>query len=425
LVDIRPFRAIRYTGKAGDPANLITRPYDKISSALQKAYYEKSPYNYCRLILPVENDKYIAAQQRISKWLRENILSKDEKPAVFVSRQEFTFSGRACVRTGLIAALRLYGYGEGTVFPHEVTYKEPKTDRLNMLRAVQKDLEPVFLIYSDPESVTVDFFAEVTREKPVVEVEDSFGVKHALWRVTDPERLKFVQEAMADKRLVIGDGHHRYESALAYRDEMRAKALWTADSAFNFHMCYMVPVQEEGLVVLPTHRLLTESELTEDVLKELEVFFAVSEVAATVEALEAFLKSYLKEHAFCVYDGERAYGLVLKDEQRASELINEGCPKEACLIDVVILRDVVFKHVLKVGELKMDEHILYAESTRSALEMVDGGQAKLAFLVNAVNPEVVWQIAQKNWRLPEKSTDFYPKPVSGLTMMDISPEEAL
>ena len=425
MVDIRPFRAIRYTEKAGDPANLITRPYDKISSALQKAYYEKSPYNYCRLILPVENDKYAAAQQRIHKWLRENILSKDEKSAVFVSRQEFRLGGNLCVRTGLIAALRLYGYGEGVVFPHEVTYKEPKTDRLNMLRAVHKDLEPVFLIYSDPEGVTVDFFAEVTREKPVVEVEDSFGVKHALWRVTDPERLRFVQEAMAAKRLVIGDGHHRYESALAYRDEMRAKVRWTADSAFNFHMCYMVPVQEEGLVVLPTHRLLTESELTEDVLKELKVFFTVSEVAATVEALEFFLRSHLKEHAFCVYDGERAYGLVLRDEQRVSELINEGCPKEACLIDVVILRDVVFKHVLKVGELKMDEHILYAETTLNALEMVDGGQAKLAFLVNAVNPEVVWQIAQKNWRLPEKSTDFYPKPVSGLTMMDISPEEAL
>jgi uncharacterized protein (DUF1015 family) len=425
LVDIKPFKAIRYTEKAGDPANLITRPYDKISSGLQKAYYEKSPYNYCRLILPLENDKYTAAQQRIHMWLNEGLMSKDTEPAVFVSRQEFTFSGKTCVRTGLIAALRLYSYGKGVVFPHEVTYKEPKTDRLNMLRAVRKDLEPVFLIYSDTENATVNFFGEVTREKPNVEVTDSFGVKHALWRVTDPERLRFVQEAMADKRLVIGDGHHRYESALAYRDEMRGKVGWTAGSAFNFHMCYMVPVQEEGLVVLPTHRLLTESELTEDVLDSLENFFTISEVAVSVEALEGFLESHMKEHAFCVYDGEKAYGLVLKDEQRASALINEGCPKEACLIDVVILRDVLFKHVLKVGELKMDEHILYAESTRNALEKVDAGEAKLAFLVNAVNPEVVWQIAQKNWRLPEKSTDFYPKPVSGLTMMDISPEEKL
>jgi uncharacterized protein (DUF1015 family) len=426
LVDIRPFRAIRYTEKAGDPADLIAQPYDKISSALQKEYYGKSDYNYCRLILPMENNKYEAAQQRIQKWLNEGILSKAEESAVFVSRQEFRLSGRTCIRTGLIAALRLYSYGEGTVFPHEVTYKEPKTDRLNMLRAVQKDLEPVFLIYSDPEKVTVDFFAEVTKKtKPVVEVEDSFGVKHAIWRVTDPEKLEFVRKAMAEKRLVITDGHHRYESAVAYRDEMREKNGWTGDSAFNFHMCYMVPVQEEGLVVLPTHRLLTESELTSEVLAALKRFFTVSEVSPTVEALNGFLKSHEKEHALCIYDGSKAYGLLLKDEASASELINAGCPKEACLVDVVILRDVVFKHVLKVGELKMDEHILYAESTRSALEKVDSGQAKMAFLVNPVDPETVWQIAQKNWRLPEKSTDFYPKPVSGLTMMDISPEETL
>jgi uncharacterized protein (DUF1015 family) len=373
----------------------------------------------------VENNKYEAAQQRIQKWLGEDILFKDEEAAFFVSRQEFRLSGRVCTRMGLIAAMRLYGYGEGMVFPHEVTYREPKTDRLNMLRAVQKNLEPVFLIYSDPDSVTVDFFAEVTRVKPAVEVEDSFGVKHAIWRVTAPEKLKFVQEAMADKRLVITDGHHRYESALAYRDEMREKGEWTEDSAFNFHMCYMVPFQEEGLVVLPTHRLLTESELTEDTLKALEDFFAISDVSPTVEAIDSFLTSHEKEYAFCVYDGSKAYGLLLKDETRASELINSGCPKEACLLDVVILRDVVFKHVMKVGEMKMNEHILYAESTKSALEKVDSGKAKLAFLVNPVNPETVWQIAQKNWRLPEKSTDFYPKPVSGLTMMDISPEEKL
>lgn len=426
MVDIRPFRAIRYTEKAGDPAKLISQPYDKISAALQKEYYGKSDYNYCRLILPMENNKYEAAQQRIQKWLSQGILFKDEEPAVFVSRQEFRLSGRTCVRTGLIAALRMYTYDEDTVFPHEVTYKEPKTDRLNMLRAIQKDLEPVFLIYSDPEKITVDFFAEVMKKtKPTVEVEDSFGVKNAIWRVTDPEKLEFAHKIMEEKRLVITDGHHRYESALAYRDEMREKNGWTGDSAFNFHMCYIVPFQEEGLIVLPTHRLLTESELTSEALSALKQFFTISEVSPTIEALNGFLKSHEKEHAFCIYNGSKAYGLLLKYETNDLELVSAACPKETCLVDVIILRDLIFKHVLKVGELKMDEHILYAESTRSALEKVDSGQAKMAFLVNPVDPETVWQIAQKNWRLPEKSTDFYPKPVSGLTMMDISPEEKL
>ena len=425
MVDIRPFRAIRYTEKAGDLKNLITQPYDKIDVALQKEYYKKSAYNYCRLILPMENNKYETAQQRIQEWLREGALSRDSEPAFFVFRQEFKFSGRTCVRIGLIAALCLYSYGEGMVFPHEVTYKEPKADRLNMLRAVQKDLEPVFLIYSDPENVTVNFFAEITKIKPVIEVEDSFGVKNALWRVTDSRWLKLVQNAMKNKILVITDGHHRYESALAYRDERRKNEIWTEDSAFNFHMCYMVPVQDEGLVVLPTHRLLRDCELTNDTVQGLESFFTISEIAPTVEASEGFLKSHVNEHAFVIYGGSKAYGLLLKDEHAVSELVNAGCPKDACLLDVVILRDVVFKHVMKADELKMDEDILYEGSTRSALEKVDSGQAKLAFLVNSISPEMVWQIAQENWRLPEKSTDFYPKPVSGLIMMDVAAEEKL
>ena len=425
MVDIRPFRAIRYTEKAGDPTNLITQPYDKITPVLQRDYYNKSAYNYCRLVLPIENNKYEAAQQRIQKWLVEGILSKDEEPAVFVSRQEFKLPERTYTRTGLIAAVRLYSYDENMVFPHEVTYEEPKTDRLNMLRAVQKNLEPVFLIYSDPENVTVDFFAEITKTKPIVEVEDSFGVKHVIWNVANPRKLNLLRKAMENKRLVITDGHHRYESAIAYRDERREKEKWIGDSAFNFHMCYMVPVQDEGLIVMSTHRLLRESTLTNDTLVALEHFFEISEIAPTVEALDSFLQSHIEKHAFCIYAGSKAYSLLLKDEKSASELVNASCPKETSLLDVVMLRELIFKHVMKVGELKMDEHILYAESTRSALERVDSGQAKLAFLVNPINPKTVWQIAQKNWRLPEKSTDFYPKPVSGLTMMDISSEETL
>jgi uncharacterized protein (DUF1015 family) len=426
MVDIRPFRAIRYTEQAGDPKNLITQPYDKIDNGLQKEYYKKSAYNYCRLILPMEENKYEIARQRTQKWMREGILAKDEEPAVFVCRQEFELFGRTCIRTGLIAALRLYLYNENVVFPHEVTYEEPKADRLNLLRTVQKDLEPVFLIFSDPEKRAINFFAEITKTQPLIEVEDSFGAKHAVWRVIDPQKIKLVQKALEGKALVITDGHHRYESALAYRDERRMQEEWTEDSAFNFHMSYMVPVQDEGLVVLPTHRLLKNFELTSDTLMKLSKFFAISEIDPTIKALEGFLESHKKEHAFCIYDGSKvAYGVLLKNENTIFELVNAGYSKKAQLLDVIILRDVVFKAVLKTGDLKIDEGIIYVGSTRSALEKVDNGEAKVAFLVNCIDPETVWQIAQEHERLPEKSTDFYPKPVSGLMMMDISSREKL
>jgi uncharacterized protein (DUF1015 family) len=425
LVDIRPFRAIMYTEKAGDPASLMTQPYDKIDSTLQREYYAKSVYNYCRIILPIENNRYETAQQRIQNWLGENILRKEEKAAVFVSKQDFKLSGKPYSRTGVIAALRLYLYSENMVFPHEITYNEPKADRLNMLRAVEKDLEPVFLIYSDPENFAADFFAEITKTKPAVEVEDSLGVKHSIWKVTEPQKINLLRKAMENKKLVITDGHHRYESAIAYRDEKRKKAEWTEDSAFNFHMCYMVPVQDEGLMVLPTYRLLKHCELTRERWLALNEMFTVTEIASKIGSLEGFLRTHSKEHAFVIYDGKKAHGLILKDENAAAKLVNYNCPKEACLLDVVILRDVIFKHIMKVGELKMDENILYGGSISSALEKVDNGQAEVAFLVNSISPETVWQIAQKNWRLPEKSTDFYPKPVSGLLIMDIASEEKL
>jgi uncharacterized protein (DUF1015 family) len=425
LVDIRPFKAIEYTQKAGNPENLITQPYDKIDPEMQKEYYEKSPYNFCRLILPMEQNKYQVANERIEQWLKEGIMEKETEPAIFVSRQEFTLDGKKLQRTGIIAALRLYAYSENVVFPHEGTYTAPKADRLNMLRTVQKDLEPVFLIYQDPERETITFLHETAKTKPIMEVTDSLQVKHKVWRVTDPQKIKQLQAYLSGKTMVITDGHHRYESALAYRDEMRSKGNWTQDSAFNFHMCYMVPVQDEGLVVLPTHRLLKDYTLTEDVLARFRCFFEVLEISPTVQAIEDFLESHINEHACCVYDGSKAYGLSLKHEKAVYDFVNANVSKETKIYDVIILRDIIFKYVLKTQELNMDENILYVRWTKAAVEKVDRGEASIAFLVNPINAETVAEIAQQHELLPEKTTDFYPKVVSGLLMMDISASEKL
>jgi uncharacterized protein (DUF1015 family) len=425
MVDVRPFRAIRYTEKAGNLKHLITQPYDKIDQDLQREYYEKAPYNYCRLILPIEENRYQTVHQRIYEWLNERILAKDEAPAVFVCRQEFRLDGKNCSRTGLIAALRLYTYGEGMVFPHESTYAAPKADRLNMLRTIQKDLEPVFLIYSDPERVTLNFLGEIAKTVPLLEVEDELRVVHKVWRVSDPKKISLLQNALDTKKLVITDGHHRYESALAYRDERRKQVEWTEDSAFNFHMSYMVPVQDEGLVILPTHRLLRKFELTIETLEALASYFEICELAPKVAVIESFLREHKPEHAFCIYDGTKAYGLLLKEEHKISDLADSKTSSQIRLLDVVILKDVVFKIMMKTGELKIAEDILYERSMRVAMDKIDNGEAKLAFLVNPLSSEVVWRVAQKHERLPEKSTDFYPKPASGLLMMDISAEEKL
>jgi uncharacterized protein (DUF1015 family) len=425
MVDIRAFKAIKYTEKAGKLKNLITQPYDKIDQDLQREYYEKSPYNYCRLILPIEENRYETVHQRIYEWLNEHILCKDEEPSIFICRQEFRLDGKNCNRTGIIAALRLYPYNEAMIYPHETTYTAPKTDRLNMLRTIQKDLEPIFLIYSDPENNTVKIFAEITKTTPSMEVEDEFRVKHQIWKVNDPKKIAILQKALETKKLVITDGHHRYESALAYRDERRKQEQWNEDDAFNFHMSYMVPVQDEGLVILPTHRLLRKFELSSETIEVLKQYFAISELKPNAKEIMNFLEKHKTEHAFCIYNGSKTYGFVLKDENSILELSPSTLSREVRLLDVVILRDFVFKILMKTGDLKLDEDILYERSVRVAIEKVDFGEAKLSFIVNPISPEVIWRVAQKHERLPEKSTDFYPKPASGLVMMDIARGEKL
>jgi len=425
VVDVRPFKAMTYTPKAGKTETLITQPYDKIDPATQKQYYALSPYNYCRLILPTEQDKYNVAKQRISQWLSEGVMVKETQAAIFVARQEFSLNGKRYARTGLIAALRLYPYNENMVFPHEFTFKAPKADRLNMLRTVQKDLEPVFLMYQDPEAKTIAFMEKTAGTMPFMQTTDELGVKHTVWKVSDPAKIHELQALLAPKVMVINDGHHRYESAVAYRDEMRSKGDWTEDSAFNFHMSYLVPVQEKGLIVLPTHRLLKNYKLTDDVLEGFACFFEITEIEPNVQAIEVFLSSHIGEHAFCVYDGEKACGLTLKHNSTVYEFINVKASKETKIFDVVILRDIVFKQILKTGQLNIDDTILYERWAKDAMAKVDRGEASIAFLVNPISAKTVAEVAVQHEVLPEKSTDFYPKLVSGLVMMDISASEKL
>ena len=392
---------------------------------MQKEYYDKSPFNYCRLVLPLEPNKYEVANQRIQQWLQEGALAKETEPALFLSRQEFTLDGKRQSRTGLIAALRLYPYSENMVFPHEGTYKAPKADRLNMLRTVQKDLEPVFLMYQDPENQTIKIFEEISKTKPIIQVTDSLGVKHTLWKIIDPNKITKLQNLLTSKTVVINDGHHRYESALAYSEEMRQKTGCTTDCAFNFHISYLVPVQDEGLIVLPTHRLLKNYKLTDDLVHAFRFFFDVAQVEPTVEALEAFLRRHRSEHAFGVYDGTKAYGFLLKHDKAVYEFVNANVSKETKIFDVVILHDIVFRFILKTGELNMDETIMYVRWAKEAVDKVKTGEASIAFLLNPISAKTVAEIAVQHGLLPEKSTDFYPKPVSGLLMMDISDKEKL
>jgi uncharacterized protein (DUF1015 family) len=294
-----------------------------------------------------------------------------------------------------------------------------------MLRTVQKDLEPIFLMYQDPEEKSLKFMDKVAKKAPAIETTDSLGVKHTVWKVNDPAEIKELHDILETKPVVITDGHHRYESAVQYRDEMRAKGNWTSDQAFNYHMCYIVPVQEKGLVVLPTHRLLKNYKLTPNIVEQLKCYFEITVLKPNDDALEVFLTSHVGEHAFGVYDGLKALGLVLKHEPSVLQYVAQTVSKETKVFDVVILRDIVFKQVLKTGQLTIDDSILYERWAKDAVAKVDSGEASITFLVNPIKASTVAEVAVQHEVLPEKSTDFYPKLVSGLVMMDISADQRL
>ncbi len=422
MVEIRPFSGIHYDEeKIGSMEKVITQPYDKIPLELQDKYYGKSEYNFCRLILPKEEERYKAAEERLHKWLKEKVLVSDEKPCVYVYYQEFEVLGKSYTRKGFISAVKLHPFEEGVVLPHEQTHKGPKIDRLNMLSATEKNLEPGFMLYSDPENTTIGIFDEASKDEAEFEVEDEYGVKSQVWRIESPSKIKKIQEVLKDQQVVIADGHHRYETAVTYRDQIREKMEWDEDSAFNYRMTYMVPVEDPGLVVLPGHRLLLEHEFTEEHLQSIEEYFVISDV----EDVDEFLSDNDDTTAFVVYDGKKYIGLRLKGRSSIEKFFPDDYSEDYKSLDVVVLRDVIFEGIMKTGKLDIDETISYERWAEDALDKVKKRDATVAFLVNATRPEQVLKTAKNGERMPEKSTDFYPKVNSGFVIMDIGKKQKL
>ncbi|MFO8108975.1 MAG: DUF1015 domain-containing protein [Thermoplasmata archaeon] len=422
MVEIRSFPGIRYDEeKIGSMEKVITQPYDKIPPELQNKYYGKSEYNFCRLILPKEEERYKAAAERLHHWLKENVLVSDKKACIYVYYQRFEVLGKKYTRKGFISAVKLHPFEEGIVLPHEQTHKGPKIDRLNMLKATEKNLEPGFMLYSDPNQITINIFDQVSKEDPEFEVEDEYGVKSRVWKIDSSWDIKKVQEVLNDQQVVIADGHHRYETAVTYRDETRKQIEWDEDSAFNFRMTYMVPIEDPGLVVLPGHRLLLKDELKEEHLRRMKEHFEIHDV----DDADEYLSKNKDTAAFVIYDGKKNIGLKLKDRSSIEKFFPKDYSEDYKNLDVVILRDVIFEGIMKTEKLDIDVTIAYERWTEDAVKKVKEGDATVVFLVNATRPEQVLMTAKNGERMPEKSTDFYPKVNSGFVIMDIGKEQKL
>ncbi len=424
MADVRPFRGIRYNHmKVSDLSRVITQPYDKISPEMQAAYYERDPLSFVRLILAKAEDPYADAKRTLDRWLADGTLAKDAQPAFYVIHQEFESGGRLYLRRGFIGVVRVEEFGSGAVLPHERTLSKPKADRLNLLRATEKDFEQIFLLYPDPEGV-VDRTLEPSGP-PLMQATDDYGVTQRAWAVTDPAKLSAVRGFLADKKMLIADGHHRYETALNYRKEREAAGPVPDDAALRFKTTAFININDPGLVILPTHRLLHGlPELSLDrALAKLAEQFAVTPIQDARIENELSRSAGPNEHVFGLYAGKgKSYILRLKDKTAMRTALPDRSDDYRGL-DVAVLHTLIIDRVFGVPTDKVEDHVAYERGIDATIARVDSSKYQAALFLNPTRAEQVNRVAERGERMPQKSTDFYPKLVSGLVFFDVAAGE--
>ena len=427
MARILPFPALRYNPARVRLADVVTQPYDKITAEMQERYYAASPYNLVRIILgkrePGDNcqNVYTRAAAAFSQWREEEVFLRDPQPMLYAYAQEFAVPGspeKSLERLGFIALGQLEPYDAGVVFRHEQTHSGPKTDRLNLLRATRAHFGQIFMLYNDPAGEIDNALAKVARYPADVEVRDEYDVRHRLWPI--PGLVEFIRRRMENAQLIIADGHHRYETALAYRDECRAAAAKPdPDAPWEFVMATLVDMSDPGLVVLPTHRTIADlsSFQPQQFRQQLEKSFA-TEACPSLEKLLAAMKN--GRHLIGMRDAI-GFALLRPKDLDALRPLFANKPPLWHTLDVAILHLGILEAVLGIDEARLREeaNVTYWREADQAAELVQAGQAQLAFFLNPTDVQDVKAVADARSRMPQKSTDFYPKLLSGIVINDL------
>jgi uncharacterized protein (DUF1015 family) len=443
MAEIQPFRAYRYDTKRVALKNVLTQPYDKITPAMQDAYYAESPYN----LIPVEkgrtladdnptNNVYSRAAAKVDEWIASRILLQDSAPGIYVYSQEFLVPGTQSRRTriGFIALARVEDYAAEVVFRHEHTLSGPKADRIELLRQTHVQTGQLFFLYDDRAKQIDTWLEQIARTEAPNELIDEFGVTHRLWPVSDPAFVKRVQEAMLEKKLVIADGHHRYETALHLRNENRQRTGKSDPmAATEFAMATFINTHSRGLTILPTHRLVSRlANLDFDRFRKnlAPIFDWYSYPFANADERASAYSEFRKDlerpnhgrRAIGVYPGAGAAGgafylFVLKRDADLEALLPDVSEAQRAL-DVVLLHRLILEKGLGITleAVAGEKNITYEREIDVTIDAVDRGEAQLAFLLNPVRVEQVTQIALGGDVMPQKSTDFYPKLLSGIAI---------
>jgi uncharacterized protein (DUF1015 family) len=440
MAQVYPFRAFRYNPAHAPFDRVLTQPYDKISPVMQEKYYAADPHN----LIAVEkgrsypddgpqNNVYTRAAAALEDWIRNSVVVEDPAPSFYSYTQEYCVPGTEERRTrrGFIGAGKLEDYSAGVVFRHEQTLSGPKADRLEMLRHTRTHTGQLFMLYSDEQRRVDGILMEAeSAGAPVTEMRDEYGVVHRLWAIAEAERVAAIQEAMAPQKLVIADGHHRYETALNFRNECRSHSGEAGPNApYERAMMTFVNTRSEGLTILPGHRVAANLHdfSWATVRRHLEPWFEAEafSFADDADARGRFLRRLVEaraQRAIGVYpqaDPQRRafYLLTVRPGADLALLLPNVSPLQREL-DVVLLHDGILEPALGITPeaVTAEKNLTYEREASAALDAVDKGAAQIAFLLNACDVEQVMRIATAGEVMPQKSTDFYPKLLSGITM---------
>jgi len=426
MAEVRPLRALRYAPDV-DLGLAICPPFDVISPRERQRLLSLSPYNAVRLELPQDGeDPYRAAAELLARWRAEGVLRRDESPALYALEQAFVVEGREHRRRALFARVRLAPWEAGVVRPHEHTLRPPKEDRLRLLRALRTQVSPVFGLCRDRQGALSTLLEDACRREPLAGFTDIEGGRSALWVLEDGGSASRLQEALAAESIYIADGHHRYETALAYLEECRARAsCWTGDEPENFVLMGLVAAEDPGLVLLPLHRLVQSDVPLERAVEAMVTLFDME----TVPSLEHLLRAIgqrgraITTFGMACAESPDLYLLSVLDVEAVTSLMPPGSPRQWAHIDTAVIQHAVLAPVLGIGEDRVREGqvVQYTTDAQDALRQVREGKFRYAFFVGPARPAQIMSVADVGARMPPKSTYFYPKLPAGLVMYPLEP----
>ncbi len=421
MADVKAFRALRFTEKAGDISKNVCPPYDIISEEERLTYISESENNIIRLEKPVGEDAYNKAKQMYLDWREKGIIDTDAKEGYYVYEEEFEALGNQYKIKGVFARVRIEEFEKGVVLPHEETLSKAKQDRFDLMCATHCNFSPIYCMYTDEKREITSLIDGMSEGKPEIEFAAKDGVIQRLWKSEDEQINSKVESLFKDKQLFIADGHHRYETALRFRNKLKDDGVIVDENhPANFIMMFLIDMENDGLVVFPTHRMVTDLDSfnTQKALEGMKEYFDVEQVKES-EIDEKLAKLVNKKANVLVSPEGEFYLSVMKDS--AKEKLSKMNPEKSEAykgLDVTVLHSLVLENILGIDKENMTKQInlKYTRDKDEAINSVKTGKANCAFIINPTKVAEIKDVALAGEKMPQKSTYFYPKIITGLVM---------